>query len=169
MDISASDDQKQPISDDQELAKALAGVTEGADDLGIPQDSGMPGPIDNSPGAHAMGPDPSTMPAPDPVLPDPVYSAPAPSLADDTSPMTDPALDSIKQDALAELRPLVDKLDVNPEEKFNTYLLLIRSTDDKSLISPAHEAAKSIEDEAKKAQALLDIIKEIDFLSSPQQ
>ena len=28
---------------------------------------------------------------------------------------------------------------------------------------------KAITDEAKKAQALLDIIKEIDFLSSPQQ
>ncbi|MBP7774998.1 MAG: hypothetical protein KA069_00185, partial [Candidatus Saccharimonas sp.] len=68
-----------------------------------------------------------------------------------------------------ELRPLVDKLTLAPEEKFDTYLLLIRSTDDKTLIAPAHEAAKAIVDEARRAQALLDIIKEIDFLSHPQQ
>lgn len=74
-------------------------------------------------------------------------------------------LDGIKMEALNELRPLVDKLDVPPEERFDTYLLLLRSTDDKELIAPAHEAAKNITDEARRAQALLDIIKEIDFLS----
>ena len=39
----------------------------------------------------------------------------------------------------------------------------------RQLIAPAHEAAKAIVDEARRAQALLDIIKEIDFLSHPQQ
>lgn len=77
-------------------------------------------------------------------------------------------LADIKNDALNELRPLVDKLTVSPEEKFDTYLLLIRSTDDESLIAPAHEAAKAIEDEARRAEALLDIIKEIDYLSRPK-
>ena len=38
--------------------------------------------------------------------------------------------------------------------------------DDKSLIQPAHEAAIAIEDEGRRAQALLDIIKEIDFFES---
>lgn len=78
-------------------------------------------------------------------------------------------LDSIKQEALGELRPLVDKLDVSPEEKFDTYLLLLRSTDDHALIAPAHEAARMISDEARRAQALLDIIKEIDYLSGNGQ
>jgi len=78
-------------------------------------------------------------------------------------------LEAIKKDALSELRPLVDKLNVAPEEKFDTYLLLLRSTDDQALIGPAHEAAKTIADEARRAQALLDIIKEIDYLSHPQQ
>lgn len=81
--------------------------------------------------------------------------------------VTGPLAD-IKNDALNELRPLVDKLTVSPEEKFDTYLLLIRSTDDESLIAPAHEAAKAIEDEARRAEALLDIIKEIDYLSRPK-
>ncbi len=78
-------------------------------------------------------------------------------------------LDAIKSDALQELRPLVDKLSVSPEEKFDTYLLLIRSTDDPALIGPAHEAAKLISDEARRAEALLDVIKEIDYLSKQQK
>ncbi len=98
----------------------------------------------------------------------PADSTPPPYLSsqDDSS---DDSLESIKKDALVELRPLVDKLSVSPEEKFDTYLLLIRSTDDKELIAPAHEAAKAITDEARRAEALLDIIKEIDYLSNPKK
>ena len=76
-------------------------------------------------------------------------------------------LESIKKDALTELRPLVDKLTLPADEKFDTFLLIIRSTDDKTLIPAVHEAAKSIEDETRRAQALLDVIKEIDFFSKP--
>src|SRR5690606_15138806 len=103
----------------------------------------------------------ATVPAStDPNAPAPV--APLPAAAGDES------LDDIKKQALGELRPLVDKLQVEADEKFDIYLLLLRSTDDKTLIAPAHDAAKAITDESKKAQALLDIIKEIDFLSQPK-
>jgi hypothetical protein len=109
-----------------------------------------------------------------PVVEEPTVVAPAethmveePVTAAPVAPSGD--LDEVKQEALSELRPLVDKLNVNPEEKFDTYLLLLRSTDDKALIAPAHEAAKAIADEARRAQALLDIIKEIDFLSQANQ
>lgn len=73
------------------------------------------------------------------------------------------ALDDIKGQALSELRPLVDKLNLAPEDKFDVLLLMIRSTDDSSLVSEAHAVAKQIQDDARRAQALLDIIKEIDF------
>ncbi|MGB4768735.1 MAG: hypothetical protein WBP22_05775 [Candidatus Saccharimonas sp.] len=132
----------QPISDDQELAKVLAGVNADADAV----EETTPAVV------------PVAEPVPAPVAASPVYAAPVASAADGD-------LASVKQDAIVELRPLVDKLNLAPEEKFDTLLLLIRSTDDKSLIGPAHEAAKAITDETKKAQALLDIIKEIDFLS----
>lgn len=96
----------------------------------------------------------------------PAFEPATPTLGDEVSvPIDTSDLDAIKQDALGELRPLVDKLNVSSEEKFDTYLLLIRSTDDKRLIAPAHEAAKAIEDETKRAEALLNIIKEIDYLS----
>lgn len=142
---------QQPISDDQELAKVLAGINQQVDSTTSTQ---------NIPDEVAL----EETPVADPV----VAMAPLPEME---QPMMSVApvgnLDSIKQAALGELRPLVDKLNVSPEEKFDTYLLLLRSTDDQSLISPAHEAARSISDEARRAQALLDIIKEIDYLSNP--
>lgn len=76
-----------------------------------------------------------------------------------------PGLESLKKEALEELRPLVDKLDLPPKEKFDTMLLIIRSTDDQELLQPAHEAAKAIEDENQRAEALLDIVKEIDYFA----
>jgi hypothetical protein len=78
----------------------------------------------------------------------------------------DSDLSSIKQDALDELRPLVDKLDLPAQEKFDTLLLLIRSNDDKSLITQAYEAAEAIEDETARAAALLDVVKEIDYFEA---
>ena len=147
----------QPISDDQELAKVLAGVNADASEAeAAPAVAEMKTPV------PPMEP-PVAAPAPDPIMP----AAPAPV----ASPVAIPVageLDGVKQAAITELRPLVDKLTLPPEEKFDTYLLLIRSTDDKSLIGPAHEAAKMITDETRRAQALLDVIKEIDFLSGSQ-
>lgn len=175
-----NDSNQQPISDDQELAKVLAGV--GQDDATqTTEEPVLPPTIPGAvmPSASSPKPEPSAD-APEPVSSLPTPSAsPEPSIdlnppvmpspASDDRPVVSGELDSIKQEALGELRPLVDKLDVSPEEKFDTYLLLLRSTDDKDLIAPAHDAAKSISDEARRAQALLDIIKEIDFLSQNQK
>lgn len=163
----------QSFSDDQELAKVLAGVSQDTDNnLQFEETNATASPVINpatispDPVATDQSNEPATditkPAAPEPVTPTPVVSTPAPATA------TDPALDTIKQTALNELRPLVDKLDVSPEEKFDTYLLLLRSTDDKTLIAPAHDAAVAIVDEARRAQALLDIIKEIDYFSNPR-
>lgn len=76
-------------------------------------------------------------------------------------------LQHIKDEALEKLRPLVDKLDQGPEEKFDTLLMLIRASDDKSLIKPAYEAAEAIEDDQKRAKALLDVVNEVNYLTQP--
>ena len=147
----------QPISDDQELAKVLAGVNADIDADSNNQDT------NTTPGT----PPAATPPADDPMATP--MPAPATGVSAPVAPPTMPGeLDGVKQEAISELRPLVDKLNLPAEEKFDTYLLLIRSTDDRTLIAPAHEAAKAIADEARRAQALLDIIKEIDFLSGNQ-
>lgn len=157
-------------SDDQALAKALASVNgelenktvETLSDLeaasATVQPSSLPTPA-NLPPLNPPAPvaEPAAMPPLTPPVPAPVAQPTASGTGE---------LDTIKKEALGELRPLVDKLNVSAEEKFDTYLLLIRSTDDRALIAPAHEAAKSITDEARRAQALLDIIKEIDYLSA---
>ncbi len=151
MDTDTQQQSAKPISDDQELAKVLAGVSQDVDNLSYEETP--PTVPDTKP---IMGPAPITNSA-DQTPQVPVLS----KVTND--------LDSIKMDALTELRPLVDKLELEPEEKFDIYLLLLRSTDDKTLIAQAHEAAKSIADEAKRAQALLDIVKEIDYFSAAQQ
>ena len=153
----------QPISDDQELAKVLAGVNSTVDDANAtPAMSDIAAPIAAGAPPVFTAPEPVVVPEPvvEPDLPPMPEALPSMSIAPSSE------LDAVKQDAITELRPLVDKLTLAPEEKFDTYLLLIRSTDDKSLIAPAHEAAKAIVDETRRAQALLDIIKEIDFLSN---
>lgn len=152
----------QPISDDQELAKVLAGVNNTGSDNGdgTAAMSDVPAPVaagDPPAADDAALPEPPAIPE----LPTPDFSAVPGGMP--TAGSSD--LDGVKLDAINELRPLVDKLTLSPEEKFDTYLLLIRSTDDKTLVAPAHEAAKAITDESRRAQALLDIIKEIDFLS----
>lgn len=152
-------DTQKTMSDDQELAKVLAGVSQAADDnLNFEETNVAP--------ATPIVPDTSVVD--NTTLTDPVTPvAPVEPIVSPV-PAADSSLDGIKQAALNELRPLVDKLDVSPEEKFDTYLLLLRSTDDRDLISPAHDAAVAITDEARRAQALLDIIKEIDYLSAPK-
>lgn len=163
---------QQPERDDQEIAKVLAGINEQiqqsqplsmADPAAAPANDTSVAPAP-APGV-ALPPIPD---APDPIVPDPTPAPVTPEPVAAATTGTEPALEGIKKDALTQLRPLVDKLNVSAEEKFDTYLLLIRSTDDKALIAPAFEAAKGIVDDARRAQALLDIIKEIDYLSPPQ-
>ena len=157
---------QQPISDDQELAKVLAGVNQQAEEAAgtTPADDTTVVPAPTSEEEPAVDAAPAAVEPVVPSMPEPI-AMPASAVMSSSS----SDLDSIKQEALGELRPLVDKLDVSPEEKFDTYLLLLRSTDDKALIAPAHEAARNITDEARRAQALLDIIKEIDYLSGANQ
>ena len=195
MDITPQDSTTQPISDDQELAKALAGVLPD-EPVAVPDPNSLSGmqfeevPVATPaepPVAPVQSPYPSPTdspyPAPAPafpvqeapVVPDetpviPSFDVPvAPSFDTSTSASADSSLEGVKQDAIQQLRPLIDHIDLPPEEKFDTYLLLIRSTDDATLIAPAHVAAQGISDEKRKAEALLDIIKEIDYLSKKDQ
>lgn len=161
MDISPQGTGTQSISDDQELAKALAGVMPDA-----PEDAATNAATptaDPTPAAEPAAATPPLQFEETPVTPPSTSSIPEPTTPESSD------LDSIKKDALGELRPLIDKVELPAEEKFDTYLMLIRSTDDSSLIGPAHAAAQGIADEKRRAEALLDIIKEIDYLSRDNQ
>jgi hypothetical protein len=76
-------------------------------------------------------------------------------------------LADLKQQALGELAPLIDHLDQNAEEKFRTIMMMIQASDDQSKLKDALAAAKAIPDEKARAQALLDVINEINYFSQP--
>lgn len=72
---------------------------------------------------------------------------------------------SLKQQALSQLSPLIGKLDQTPEEKFRTTMMLIQTTDNQSLLKEAYDAAQAITDEKARAQALLDVVNEINYFT----
>ncbi|MEO8784779.1 MAG: hypothetical protein ABI221_00385 [Candidatus Saccharimonadales bacterium] len=80
-------------------------------------------------------------------------------------PPVDDDLIELKKQSLEELAPLVDHLDQTPEEKFRTTMMMIQATDNSSLIKDAHSAALKISDDKIRAQALLDIINEINYFT----
>jgi hypothetical protein len=163
--VDAQNPGQAPATDDQDLANVLAGISQdpNATDDKAASDSGLQ--FEETPAPEAEAAPAETTETPEV----PEITLPSPAAADDaaTAPanMT-PELESLKKDALSELRPLVDKLSLPADEKFDTLLLIIRSTDDQTLLSEAHEAAKGIEDETKRAAALLDVIKEIDYFAN---
>lgn len=82
-----------------------------------------------------------------------------------TSTGSDDHLVALKQEALDHLTPLVDHLEQSPEEKFRTTMMMIQSTDNQDLIKDAFAAAKEIGDDKARAQALLDVINEINYFT----
>lgn len=157
MEIDVNPAVKQTVSDDPELAKVLAGVNAATSDEEETtlQYEGLEKKMAEMEESVAETPEiinnPTTTPIPTPT---PIVSVGGLNL------------DEIKVHALQDLRPLIDKLSVSNEEKFDIYLLLLRSSDDNTLIEPAYESARNIEDETKRANALLDVIKEIDYFKS---
>jgi hypothetical protein len=115
---------------------------------------------------------------PEPAMPEPVHAdipdEPSKSRGDKDKPQAVPSavpdadedeLFDIKQQALHSLAPLVDKLDQTPEEKFKTTMMLIQASDNAELIKDAYDAANSISDEKARAQALLDVVNEINYFT----
>jgi len=122
------------------------------------QHPGTPLNDDNSsaaPGAPA--------PAADQPATDPTWT----TSGDTPTPDTDTPHDliDIKQQALTQLAPLVSHLDQSPEEKFRTTMMMIQASDNQALIKDAYAAAQEIKDEKARAQALLDIVNEINYFT----
>ena len=102
------------------------------------------------------------------MTPEPSTSDPAPSKTKDSM-SSDNDLMSIKKNALQDLTPLLSQLEQTPEEKFRTTMMLIQASDDQSLVQSAYDAAKDITDEKVRAQALLDIVNEINYFTQEKE
>ena len=103
---------------------------------------------------------PVSVPAPDHSADD--------SEADNVSDGADNELVAIKHQAVEALSPLVDKLDQSAEERFRTLMMMVQATDNQSLLPQAYEAAKKIDNEEARAQALLDVINEVNYFTHPK-
>jgi hypothetical protein len=113
---------------------------------------------------------PSHVPAPDPmpISNDPIV-APAKPSEDVLSTSASDDLLHLKQQALEQLSPLVGHLEQSPEERFRTTMMLIQSSDNQALIKTAYDAAQAITDDKARAQALLDIVNEINYFTQNNQ
>lgn len=175
--------QNQSGVNDEELNKMIASLRQ-EQQAGAPANQAV-----NQPAAQPTKPTPAASAKPagksgpaqpaDPILTDVLAQPAKPTKTkSESTPTTPPnvnplghnvdngALGDIRLQVISELRPLVNRLDfLAPADKFDTFLLLIRTIDDSSLIPMAHQAAMAIPDEVKRAQALLDILKEIDFFT----
>lgn len=74
----------------------------------------------------------------------------------------------IKQEALKNLAPLVNHLEQTPEERFKTLMMLIQASDNPQHLNEAYDAASQIKDEKTRAQALLDVVNEINYFNQQQ-
>lgn len=83
-------------------------------------------------------------------------------------PQDEDELLDVKKQALEELSPLIDKLDLPAEEKFRIIMMMIQASDNEALVKAAYEAAHSIEDEKARAQALLDVVNEVNYFTQSQ-
>ena len=72
------------------------------------------------------------------------------------------SLEEIKKQMLQDLYPLMDKIKMQPEQKFKVYRQMIETTGSKDMISSAYEAAKGISDEVGRAEALLFLVEKAD-------
>ena len=150
-----------PVADDTNTDDASATVPVTEDD-----DSDISKIVDDinasaQDAANVATPEEATAPEPTPANPEPDTTG---VLADNTP----SELLEIKKSALQELSPLLDELDQTPEEKLNILIMTIQASDDQSLIPQAFEVAKSIEDKKQRAEAMLDIINEINYFTKKQ-
>jgi hypothetical protein len=141
---------------------------------GIPDDHAVSQMLSDTEAPSLSGPAPTTLPS----LGDPApSSAPAAPASPVTIVSPEPAaaeastedLIRMKQEALQHLQPLVGTLQQSPEEEFRTLMMMIQATDDRSMLKKALEAAKKIPDDKIRAQAMLDVVNEINYFTQVEQ
>ena len=108
----------------------------------------------------------STNLAPEPTTESALESAPEPTPAE-AAPNSTPSAENldihqVKKAALRDLAPLLDRLDMNPSQKFNLYRNIFEDLKDHSVLERAYHAASEIPDEKERAEALLYLVESID-------
>lgn len=106
-----------------------------------------------------------TAPAPA-VAPAPQMAMPSMAMGGFGRPMSYGAdISKVKEAALKELFPIMDRVEVEPEKRFLLYQEMLNTMRDKAVIAPAYEAARQIRDDKVRADSLLYLINSIDEMS----
>lgn len=132
------------------------------------------------PNLAPLTPDPTSPLAPigvpEPNIPEPDIPEPSttelPPLPTDTPPAPIPEtpnqdasglnMQQVKEAALRDLAPLLDKLTLDPLQKFNIYRDMFENLRDYTILESAYKSAKEIPDETKRAESLLYLVESID-------
>ncbi len=104
-----------------------------------------------------------TAPAPAPQMAMPSMAAMGGSFGRPMSYGAD--ISKVKEAALKELFPIMDRVEVEPEKRFLLYQEMLNTMRDKAVIAPAYEAARQIRDDKVRADSLLYLINSIDEMS----
>ena len=72
----------------------------------------------------------------------------------------------VKEAALRGLAPILSKMDVPAEQKFDIYKNVIDNYHDRSVLEPAYRAASEISDDKERGEALLYLVDSIDDMNS---
>ena len=70
--------------------------------------------------------------------------------------------EEVKKAALRDLAPLISKININKSQKFNLYKDIFEELKDYTVLEPAYQAARELEDETERANALLYLVEAID-------
>ena len=144
-------------------------------DLGMPAASG-PSTLENTTPApenptstpeNATSTPENAIPTPEntvPAAPAPAGATPAPAEVAPITNLDSQNLDSVKANILRDLAPLMDKIHVEPEKKFELYTDMLAENNDASIVAPAYETARQISDEEKRGEALLSLFEKIEQL-----
>ncbi len=153
---------------DNDLQRAIDEITQkGGQQGGAQKPAPAPQPASMVPPAPAA----NTMKLPNVPAPAP---APAPQMAMPSMPMGGgfgrpmsygADISKVKEAALKELFPIMDRVEVEPEKRFLLYQEMLNTMRDKAVIAPAYEAARQIRDDKVRADSLLYLINSIDEMS----
>ena len=112
----------------------------------------------------SLPPQDATMPMPPEPTPAPTNETPMPNPSETTGGTLD--VKQIKEAALRDLAPVIDKLNLDAPQKFNIYKDIFEELHDYSVLEPAYNTAKEMTDDTERAEALLSVVEAIDKMQS---
>ena len=80
----------------------------------------------------------------------------------ETTPTEGLSTAEVKKAALRDLVPLLDKININKSQKFSIYKDIFEELKDYTVLEPAYQAARELEDETERANALLFLVEAFD-------